>query len=148
MSEKARDAAVAYQLAQPFADAIELPPEFAWFRWLTPDEQSAFLRALLKALARAWPGSDMALLKREVEQWRRQAQERQAVSAEAKRQALWSGDQVRQSQQHAMIDELLRAAASQTSAAPSLPEIRVALERHVPFDDKLSSDIVATRYEE
>jgi len=125
-----------------------LPPEFAWLRWLTPDEQSVFLRALFETLVRAWQSSDVALLKREVERWQRRAQERKAAEVQAVCHDLWARHEPRLKQQRALIDELLQATVSNVDAAPSASEIRAMLEQYIPFDEKLSDEIITMRYEE
>ena len=143
-----KETTVAYELAPLPLGTIELPPEFVWLRWLTSDEQSAFLHTLLETLARTWQSSDVALLKREVERWQRQAQERKAARVQTERLAFWSRHEPRLSRQRALIDELLQSTASSVDTALSTSEIRALLGQYIPFDDKLSDEIITMRYDE
>lgn len=150
MSEKkaVKEISVAYELASLPIETIELPPEFTWLRWLTADEQSAFLQAVLETLAQIWQSSDVALLKQEVEWWQRQAQERKAARVQTDRQSFWSRHEPRLSQQRALIDELLQTTASSVDTALSASKVRALLGQHIPFAEKLSDEIITMRYEE
>ena len=126
-----KETTAAYELAPLPIGTIELPPEFAWLRWLTSDEQSAFLHALLETLARTWQSSDVTLLKQEVERWQRQAQERRAARVQTERQAFWSRHEPRPGRQRALIDELLQTTASSMDTAFSVSEVRALLGQHI-----------------
>jgi hypothetical protein len=143
-----RETAGAYEMARSPIETIALPPEFAWLRWLTPEEQHAFCQALMDALAQAWRSLNMTPLRQEIERWRQQAQERKAVRTEAERQALWASQEQRLGQQRALIDELLHETAGGAGSAPSTSEIRELLEQDIPYGDSLSDEIVTMRYEE
>ena len=145
---KVKEVSTTYEVIRSPADGIELPPEFAWLHWLTPDEQRAFFQALMNALARAWQSLNITLLSQEIEQWQQQAQERRAARAEMERQAFWAGQEKRLSQQRALIDELLQETVSSPDTVPSTAEIRELLGQQIPYDDRLSDEIIAMRYEE
>ena len=143
-----KETAGAYEIAWSPTEMIALPPEFAWLRWLTLDEQHAFFQALMDALAQAWQSLNMTPLRQEIERWRQQAQERKTAKAETERQALWASHERRLGQQRALIDELLRETAGGAGSAPSTSEIRELLEQDIPYSDSLSDEIVTMRYEE
>jgi hypothetical protein len=143
-----RETAGAYEIARLPTETIALPPEFAWLRWLTPDEQHAFFQALMDALAQAWRSLNMTPLRQEIERWRQQAEERKAARTEAEREALWARQEQRLSQQRALVDELLQRTAGDADTVPSTPEIRELLGQHIPYGHSLSDEIVTMRYEE
>ncbi len=145
---KVKNAAVTYELVPLRMEVIKLPPELDWLYRLTPDEQRAFLQAMLEALVGTWQSSDVAPLQRVMEQWRQQAQERQAATVQVERQTLWARHESQLSQQRALINELLRAATSSIDTVPVITEIRAMLGQYIPFTDKLSDEIITTRYEE
>jgi len=70
------------------------------------------------------------------------------VKADIERQALWASHEQRLSQQRALIDELLQEIADGADAIPSVAEIRELLGQQIPYDDCLSAEIIAVRYEE
>ena len=140
-----RETAGAYEMARSPIEMIALPPEFAWLRWLTPDEQHAFFQALMNALAQAWRSLNMTPLRQEIERWRQQAQERKAARTEAERQALWAIHEQRLGQQRALLDELLQETAVGAGSAPSTSEIRALLEQDIPYGNSLSDEIVTMR---
>lgn len=146
--EEVRETASAYEIARSPTEMIALPPEFAWLRWLTPDEQHAFFQALMDVLAQAWQSLNMTPLHQEIERWRQQAQEHKAARTETERQALWASHEQRLSQQRALIDELLQETTGGAGRAPSTSEIRELLEQDIPYGNSLSDDIITTRYEE
>jgi O-methyltransferase involved in polyketide biosynthesis len=145
---KVKEVSTTYEVIRSPAEGIELPPEFAWLRWLTPDEQRAFFQALMDALARAWQSLNITSLSQEIERWQQRAQERRMARAEVERQAFWASHEQRLNQQRALIDELLQEITGDTGAVPSTPEIRELLGQQIPYDDRLSDEIIATRYEE
>jgi len=70
------------------------------------------------------------------------------VTADAERQDLWASHEQRLNQQRALIDELLQETAGSTDAIPSVAEIRELLGQQIPYDDRLSDEVIAMRYEE
>ena len=145
---KVGEAAVVYEVTQPSSRTIALPPEFAWLRWLSPDEQQAFFQALMDALAHARRSLNIAPLSREIERWQRQAQERKAARVETERQSFWARHEQRLNRQRILMDELLQETAGEADTVPSTPEIRDLLGRHIPYNDSLSDEIIAMRYQE
>ena len=143
-----KETAGAYEIARSSTETIALPPEFAWLRWLTPDEQHAFFQALMNAMAQAWRSLNITPLNQEIERWRQQAQERKAARTEVKRQALWASHEQGLNQQRALIDELLQETAGGADTVPSTPEIRELLGQHIPYGDSLSDEIITMRCEE
>jgi len=70
------------------------------------------------------------------------------VKADIERQAFWASHEQRLNQQRALIDELLQETVSSPDTVPSIAEIRELLGQQIPYDDCLSNEIIATRYEE
>ena len=145
---KVKEVSTTYEVIRSPAEGIELPPEFAWLRWLTPDEQRAFFQTLMNALAQAWRSLNIIPLSQEIERWRQQAQERKVARTEAERQALWASHEQRLSRQRALIDELLQETAVSTDAVPSVSEIREVLGQQIRYEECLSDDIILMRYDE
>jgi len=143
-----RETAGAYEIARSLTEMIALPPEFAWLRWLTPEEQHAFFQAMMDTMAQAWRSLSMTPLRQEIERWRQQAQEHQAARTEAERQAFWASHEQRLGQQRALIDELLQETVGDAGSAPSTSEIRDLLGQQIPYGESLSDEIVTMRYEE
>ncbi len=145
---KVEEASVAYDVTRLSTESIELPPEFSWLSWLTPDEQRAFFQALMNAMAQAWRSLNIAPLSQEIERWQQQAQERKAARTQAERQALWNRHEQRFNKQRTLVDKLLQETPGGVDTVPSTLEVRELLGQHIPYGDSLSDEIIAMRYEE